>query len=96
MFWPGVGKPSNPRLCSMTGYTTFHCIVLGSGRYNNTLTHESPTLFLNSPIHTIEEEICFDDTMPSIYDDYNDDYECVNLLLLMRRILLMWRVIIFL
>ena len=35
-------------------------------------------LFLNSPIHTIEEEICFDDTMPSIYDDYNDDYECVN------------------
>ena len=33
MFWPGIGKPSNPRLCSMTGYTTFHCIVLGSGRY---------------------------------------------------------------
>ena len=33
MFWTGIGKPSNPRLCSMTGYTTFHCIVLGSGRY---------------------------------------------------------------
>ena len=33
MFWPGIGKRSNPRLCSMTGYTTFHCIVLGSGRY---------------------------------------------------------------
>ena len=32
-FWPGIGKPSNPRLCSMTGCTTFQCIVLGSGRY---------------------------------------------------------------
>ena len=93
---------------------------------DNTLTHESPTLFLNSHIHTIEEEICFDDTMPSIYDgyndecdlfspptiehkiaydydmtpiydDYNDDYDCVKIpLLLMRRILLMWRVIILL
>ena len=39
----------------------------------DTLTHESPTLFLNSPIRTIEEEICFDDTMPPIYDDYNDE-----------------------
>ena len=34
VFWPGIGKPSNPRLCSMTGYATFHCIVLGSGRYS--------------------------------------------------------------
>ena len=40
---------------------------------DNTLTHESPTLFLNSPIHTIGEEICFDDTMPPIYDDYYDE-----------------------
>ena len=35
-FWPGIGKPSNPQLCSMTGYTTFHCIVMGSGRYTRT------------------------------------------------------------
>ena len=34
-FWPGIGKPSNLRLCSMTGCTTIHCIVLGSGRYND-------------------------------------------------------------
>ena len=32
-FWPRIGKPSNLRLCSMTGCTTLHCIVLGSGRY---------------------------------------------------------------
>ena len=32
-FWPGIGKPSNLRLCSMTGCTKLHCIVLGSGRY---------------------------------------------------------------
>ena len=41
--------------------------------YDNTLTHESPTLFLNFPIQTMEEEICFDDTMTPIYDDYNDE-----------------------
>ena len=27
-FWPGIDKPSNLRLCSMTGCTTLHCIVL--------------------------------------------------------------------
>ena len=32
-FWPGIGKPSNLRLCSMIGCTTLHCIVLGLGRY---------------------------------------------------------------
>ena len=32
-FWPGIGKPSNLRSCSMTGCTTLHCIVLGLGRY---------------------------------------------------------------
>ena len=24
---------------------------------------------------SLKEEICFDDTMPPIYDDYNDDYD---------------------
>ena len=27
---------------------------------------------------SLKEEIFFDDTMPPIYDDYNDDYDCVT------------------
>ena len=45
VYWPGIGKPSNPQLCSMTGYTTFHCIVLGSGRYTQSQWYQICSLF---------------------------------------------------
>ena len=58
VFWPGIGKPSNPRLCSMTGCTTFHCIVLGSGRYIfYTCSALLSLLFLESVMYENSEEM---------------------------------------
>ena len=52
-FWPGIGKHSNPRLCSMTGCTTLHCIVLGSGRY--TYSRHTFPFFRIAPSHLFSD-----------------------------------------
>ena len=76
MFEEKIKKPmelylhASSNVISMNSLNTIIANVMEKSKLGEASFYEND--LFSSP--ALEEEICYDDTMPPIYDDYNDDY----------------------